>query len=229
MANVRLGSVVADIRGSIGDETYGRNTGGIFVRSRVTPADPPSAAKTKARNAFAACAAYWSGTLSEAQREGWRLYGRQHLIPGKFGVPRVSSGFHRFIAHNVRRYMHASAVGFPNAPPYPPLWKIGFTFHTHYATDAIHLTQPFINYEGPRPYTSYYVFSGMPVSRGRSFYAGPWRYVDYNHFTTGWYKIPWNITCPWDIVTGGRIFCRLFAQDKTNGQMSAVGQAQYDT
>ncbi len=229
MANVRLGSIVADIRGSIGDETYGRNPGGIFVRQRVTPADPPSAAKTIARNALKALSQAWSGTLTETQRAGWRQYGRQYLTPGKFGNPRTSSGIQRFIANNLNRYVYHPSIGFLDAPPGPPLAKPHLSITTDYTIDRITVTLPIGGYEAPRPWTRYWLYGGIPVTRGRNFYNGPWRYLAANYFSAVWQQNPWHATSPWDIVSGGRIYAYVVCQDYNTGEISVHGQAHADT
>lgn len=229
MANVRLGSIVADIRGSVGDETYGRNRGGVFVRERVTPTDVPSDAKTAAREAFRALAEAWNGTLSEGQRQGWRQYGRQYLVPGKFGTPRTSTGLQRFIGVNMNFRRYDPSIAFPNAPPGPPLWKPELVFTTDHTIDRIAVTLPIGGYGGPRAGTRYWLYGGMPVTRGRNFYNGPWRFLGYNYFSTVWSRDPWEETSPWDITSGGRVFCYVVAQDYSGGQISVHGQSYAET
>lgn len=229
MASVRLGSIVADIRGSVGSETYGRNPSGVYVRERVTPTDDPSAAKTVARNAMKALGEAWSGTLTEAQREGWRQYGKKYLVSGKFGVPRRSSGMHRFVAGNMNRYVYSPSIGFPDAPAGPPLWKPELTFTTDHTIDRITVSLPIGGYEGPKVWMRYFLYGGMPVSRGRNFYGGPWRFLDANYYATWWQKDPWNATSPWDLVSGGRVFCYIVCQEYNTGEISAHGQAYADT
>ncbi len=229
MATVRLGSVVADIRGSIGDETYGRNQGGIFVRSRVTPADPPSAAKTVARNAMAVLGAAWSGTLTETQRQSWIQYGRQHPLPNKWGTPRVSSGICAFTRCNFHWYMARTLIKFPSAPPEPPLWQPLWSFTAEHTVNHVHPVVPIENYPGPRRPTAFHLFSGQPVTRGRNFYNGPWRRAGYFHIVGGWWFDPTPILCPWNVISGGRLFCYIVAQDYDNGQISAPGYAYANT
>lgn len=127
MASIRLGSVIADIRGSVGDETYGRNQGGLYVRQRVSPSQPPSDERDARQAAMTALSQAWSGTLNQTQRDTWTQYGRQHPLPDRFGRPRDLAGICHFIRCNCQRYRDESAITASTAPTSPPPAMPGFT------------------------------------------------------------------------------------------------------
>ena len=120
MANVRLGSLVVDISGSVGDETFARNQGGIYVRERVSPAQPASAERDARQAAITAISQAWSGTLTETQRSTWRTYSFRHPLPDRFGRPKTPSGICHFIKCNVQRYRDETAITATSAPALPP-------------------------------------------------------------------------------------------------------------
>lgn len=128
MATVKLGSVVSDIRGSIGDETYGRNQGGIFVRARVDPAQPSSTARDATQAAMTALSQAWSGSLSDAQRSTWRTYAQAFTLPDRFGRPKTLSPICHFIRSNAQRYRTDSTITAEIAPAQPPLPMPSFGF-----------------------------------------------------------------------------------------------------
>ena len=130
MATARLGSVVTDIRGSIGQQTYGRGPGGIFIRNRTIPEQPPSDERDIRQAAWAAITQAWSGGLSQAERDTWNSYARQHPIPDRWGQPRSLSGICHFNRCNVQRYREDLAITAAVAPLQPPPPMPSFTFTT---------------------------------------------------------------------------------------------------
>lgn len=127
MASVKPSSLISDVSGSVGDVTFGRNQGGLFVRERVSPAQPPSDERDARQAAITAISQAWSGTLTETQRSTWRTYSRRHPLPDRFGRPKTPSGICHFIKCNVQRYRDESAITATSAPDSPPPPMPAFT------------------------------------------------------------------------------------------------------
>lgn len=213
MATVRLGSVVADIRGSVGEETYGRNPGGIFVRARTPPGQPPSDERDERQAALTAISQAWSATLSDAQRSTWRTYAQANLLPDRFGRPKAMSGICHFIRCNAQRYRvsHAiTALVAPDQPPGPPP-PFDFTAHEQFARIKFKLST--FDYRGNPDGLYLYWYAGHQFGAGRNFYNGPWRYLGSNHRAAGaWDTSPWQYAHPWGLTTGKKVWSRLVAE-----------------
>lgn len=71
MAKIKLGAIVAEIRNSINGWVFARNKGGAYIRIKVTPTNPQTAAQVAARARLAQFAQAWR-SLSEDQRAAWQ-------------------------------------------------------------------------------------------------------------------------------------------------------------
>lgn len=100
MALIRLGPIVADIRGSISGVVYSRNRGGAYVRSRITPLNPQSPRQVAVRAALADFAQRWSNVLTQAQRDSWDLYAANVPLNNSLGEPRNITGLNMYIRSN---------------------------------------------------------------------------------------------------------------------------------
>lgn len=139
MATARLGPIVSDVRGSVGDQTFGRNQGGIFIRERVSPQQPASSDRDATQAAMTALSQAWSATLNEAQRSTWMTYGKRHPLPDRFGRPRALAGICHFVRCNFHRYRDESAITATSAPLLPPPPMPSFSFNA-FTTAALDVT-----------------------------------------------------------------------------------------
>jgi len=226
VGTVRLGSVVADIRGSIGDETYARNPAGLYVRARTTPVDNNTLAQQAARAAWKACGEAWSTVLSESDRNLWRMYARQWTMPNRWGVPRNISGLAWFMRTNVYAYRQFRTVDFHVCPPSGPYPAPRFTIAASEGDGLFTITLPLTEPDPPITFDRFYAFVGPSISIGRLFFNGPWRYSDYNYYgPTGWDNDPWELDAQLPIVQGDRAFVYLIRQHRFLGQISRPGRA----
>lgn len=213
MATVRLGSIVADIRGSIGEEVYGRNPGGIFVRARTPPSQPPSDERDERQAAWKAISEAWSDTLSEPQRDTWRAYGQANPLPDRFGRPKLMSGICHFLRCNAQRYRVTHAITALVAPDEPPGPPPAFDFTAHEQFNRLKFVLPTFDYRGNPDGLWLYWYAGLEVGAGRNFFAGPWRYVGSNFRAAGaWDSDPWFHVHPWGLTTGNKVWTRLVAE-----------------
>ena len=80
MAKVQLGSTLADIRGSIGSNTYSRNHQGIFIRTRKTPANPRTILQVYLRSLLKGAGGWWWSALTPTQRAEWTAKAAQTRV-----------------------------------------------------------------------------------------------------------------------------------------------------
>lgn len=71
MAKIKMGAIVVAMSGKLGGHVFARNTGGAYMRTKVTPVNPQSTFQTTVRSIFAAISSAWSG-LTEQSRDSFR-------------------------------------------------------------------------------------------------------------------------------------------------------------
>ena len=224
MAAIVPGSIVADIRGSVGTETYSRNLGGLYVKQRFTPFNPQSAEQTAVRDTLTALSQAWSGLITADQRAQWRSYARQHPLPNTWGVPKAGGGYTAFVRANFHTYRVNTAVRFGNAPVEANLHPPIFTFTAVEIGDVTTIALPPGNYDPPTNALILYAFIGQPVTAGRNYYSTPFRFVGWNLYNGAWTNDPWTPAYPFDLSTGAKVFMRMVAQDNTTGELSTSYQ-----
>lgn len=87
MARVTFGGGIVDARGSVGGTTFSRNAAGSYMRARVKPTDPNTAAQSAQRAIIAAVSSAWRA-LTSAERSAWSVFATEAnqgglLTPGK--------------------------------------------------------------------------------------------------------------------------------------------------
>lgn len=225
MANIRTGSIVSDIRGSCGTETYSRNASGPIVRNRTTPANPNTLAQQAARAVITALSQAWSGTLDDDNRAAWRQYAHQWPRPDKWGSPSLANGYTAFIRHNALYYREHSAILKQNPPDVGPLHPPGMLFTVDSGTNDITIALPPPLYDPPPNHTILYAFAGLPVSEGVGTFTGPWRYVGHNERNGAWATDPWTVPYPFAFNGDRKCFAYMVAQSRTSGALSTRSRA----
>jgi hypothetical protein len=89
--------------GSIGGMTAARNRGGSYLRSRVAPVNPNTAAQIGARSRMAALASRWRDTLTATQRGDWDAYAATISETDPLGQPVALTGLNVYVAGNALR------------------------------------------------------------------------------------------------------------------------------
>lgn len=225
MAVIKTGPIVADIRGSVGDETFSRNQGGLYVKIRKGPNGLPSDDQLDCQATIRALSRHWSDELTEQQRTDWRTYAHQHPRRNRWGVPTLTNGYTRFIRINAHQYRRYPAVVFPNPPRQGPLYPPTFTFTARGDYDELEIQLPPPNYDPPPHVLTLFAFGGKNLNPGASFYAGPWRYIGYTTWDGDeWDEVPWEIEYYLDLVATKKLFLKLIAQHSDTGELSAPFQ-----
>jgi len=107
---VQYGAGVLDARGSIGGQTFSRNTYGAYARARTTPVNPRSARQVVVRSNISSLAEYWGGTLTGSQRAAWAVYADAITMTNRLGQSIKLAGFNHFIRGNAARLMCGAAI-----------------------------------------------------------------------------------------------------------------------
>ncbi len=106
MARVTYSPLVSDVSGSVGDTTFSKWKGQSYIREKVTPSNPKTAAQTAQRDAMKETVALWQ-SLSDATTG---LYDA-----GVSGQPK--SGYNSFVERNVTAIKNDAALTGPKRPP----------------------------------------------------------------------------------------------------------------
>ncbi len=91
----KFGSIVVAGSGKIGGHVASRNRGGAYIRTKVTPVNPNTAAQTLVRARLAARSQEWRD-LTAAQRSSWNSVVGDYARTDVFGDLKNPSGFNLY-------------------------------------------------------------------------------------------------------------------------------------
>ncbi len=178
MALVKFGGGVVDARGSIGGTTFSRNRFGNYMRARKTPVNPQSPRQSAIRAIVASVNELWNGSLTQANRDSWEVYGSNVPATNKLGEVIRLPGFNQFNKTSI------AAVNAGNTPIFaaPLVFTLPgedtlFTAAVDAGTGKITIT-----FDDARDWLNenaglLIVEMGIPQNASRNFFDGPWRHA----------------------------------------------------
>lgn len=188
MAIIKLGELVAGIRGTVGGTTYSENLGGPYCKGWSMPTNPRTHKQSLHRGRISTLAAAWRG-LTIGQRTGWDTFAADPAqeLENSLGEAYYISGFGWFVKCNSRlmffgqSYIATAPVaarpGTPNVTSMyykvdPPFWcKISYPAATW---DPDFWCQIFCAVRTSRGakkmYSGYYHIRSMQAPPGTDFY-----------------------------------------------------------
>lgn len=89
MARITFSPLVTAASGKVKDTVFSRWKGRAYIRARVTPANPQTAAQTAVRNSLARCVDLWQSFQTQV-KAAWNLY----------ASPYSMSGYNKFMSAN---------------------------------------------------------------------------------------------------------------------------------
>lgn len=99
MAKILTTAIVADIRNKLNGSVFSKNRYGSYVRTKVTPVNPQTAAQQLVRNRLATNSAAWRA-LTQAQRDGWINAAPNFPVIDIFGNSKILSGNALYVQMN---------------------------------------------------------------------------------------------------------------------------------
>jgi hypothetical protein len=99
MAKIRTGSLAADIRGSIGGDTFSQNRFGTYVRKRAIPTLVRTQYTTQARDLLATFSRLYAD-LSDDEKQAWSNWSKVNLVRDVFGQQQTLTAHQCFIRLN---------------------------------------------------------------------------------------------------------------------------------
>jgi hypothetical protein len=116
MAKVLFSALISDMRNKLNGSVFAKNRGGSYLRTKVTPVNPQTAAQVAARSLLAQFSQSWR-TLTEAQRDAWKSVVDQWSTSDVFGSSVTPSGSALYIRLNIN-VANAGGAALVN-PPLP--------------------------------------------------------------------------------------------------------------
>lgn len=211
--------------GSVGGITASHNRGGKYFRARVTPTDPNTTRQQLIRALVADISGRWNSTLTEAQRQAWRLYSDNVPLPGPLGKVRPVGGLPMYIRSNIAR----RNAGLPRVDDAPTVFDVArFTPITNPAATALTNRIQF-DFDQFDPWvletnSAMILFSSPAQNPSITFYKGPYRFGD---LVLGSEdpppSPPANLAAGFLITQNTRVFFRVVAV-RADGRVSASQQ-----
>lgn len=96
---LKFGALVVAGSGKIGGHVASKNRGGAYLRTKVTPSNPRSAAQSQARGILSSLSTQW-GLLTEEQRKAWNDAVANFSKTDVFGDIKNPSGINLFVKLN---------------------------------------------------------------------------------------------------------------------------------
>lgn len=212
--------------GSIGGITFSRNRAGQYMRTRAIPVNPNTAQQQTVRSIMASLSPYWSGTLTQAQRDTWDLYAYNVPLINRVGDPINVGGIGMFMRTNVPVLQTGGGGGaiIVTAPSifdlggYTPPSIAAITAATNLISLNFEATDDWANEDD----SNMLVYSSRPMSPGINYFKGPYRYAgrfDGDAITPP--TSPDNVTSPWNLEVGQKVGIQVRVI-RADGRLSAV-------
>lgn len=116
MAKTLFGALIVDARNKLGGHVLSKNKGGSFIRRKVSPTQPFTAAQRLIRGILTSLARAWGGVLTDAQRASWKAFADTHPITDVFGQAIKLTGEQMYVSlNNVIQFLGGTIIAVPPA------------------------------------------------------------------------------------------------------------------
>jgi len=99
MAKIKMTAIVADMRNKLNGSVFSRNRGGAYIRTKVTPINPQTAAQVQARSLLTSLSQGFR-SLSQAQITAWNAATPSWTSTDIFGDSIVPTGLALYVRLN---------------------------------------------------------------------------------------------------------------------------------
>lgn len=209
MALVKYGGGIIQASGSIAGNVFARNRFGNYVRPRTKPVNPQSTEQEACRAVMAFLTQYWKDTLTAGQRTAWETYAAAVSSLNKLGETINLTGFNHFIRsnHYLKRIQDSVVADGPTVlslPEQDPVFAVTASEATGLISVSFDDTLDWDNETGGY----LIVHQGVPQNPTRTFFNGPWRFMNEVAGVTGTpVSSPQTMTAPFTLVEGQKTWC----------------------
>lgn len=207
--------------GKLGAMVASHNSGGQYLRARTTPTNPNSVYQAAVRAALGSLSNSWVTFLTQAQRDGWELYGRAVNVLNRLGDSIKISGLAHFIRSNVPRVQ----AGLSLVDVAPTTLDVGETpiidaLVVDASSDNVQVTLGAVSNPWlPDANRKVLCYVSPPQNPTINFYGGPFRFAGITSATTS----ALTFTNPFAAVAGQSTFVSLRISND-DGRLSASTQ-----
>lgn len=185
---VKYGGGILGMSGSIGGQTHARNRFGAYIRARTKPVNPNSERQTAVRAIMAYLAEFWHDELDATERGLWDTYAAAITMKNRLGENIHLTGFNHFIRYNCVRITSGggatttapSILSLPEKDPELVCSEEDIAGQTFTFTCDVDGWVVNGDYK-----SKILIYQGQPKLASRTFFGGPWRYMDYIDNTEG--------------------------------------------
>lgn len=219
----KFGSFIIDGRGKIGGHVASRNRAGAYLRTKVTPVNPQTAAQLAVRNRFTGLSQAWRG-LTQAQRDAWNTAVSDYKSTDIFGDLNSPTGFNLYqrLNNNLLNIGETALT----TPPLPQAVQAVVLSSIAAASGAGTLAATYI--PAIDADTKVKVFATAPQSAGKSFVKSEYRQIDVIATADA---SPFSIETEYEAVFGSvgtagqKIFMKFVPVNLNTGQTGTASQA----
>jgi len=173
MAKIKFGQIISEARGKIAGMVFSRNAYGSYIRQKVTPVNPSSAAQSVVRTYLTQLAQDWRD-LTAPQKLQWNTQSVAFAKTDIFGDKQTPSGFNLYMSLNMNILNVNGAV-----ISSPPVLEDAFNFTSLSAVISVGGGTSTLTYAAAIPATvSVLVYATAPMSAGKSFVKSEYRKID---------------------------------------------------
>lgn len=158
MAIFTPSSLVSEIRGSVGEQTYSKNASGIYVKQKLTQTVTDTSFQAIRRAAMAeAVQAYQA--LTDSEYIAWTEFCKENPVKNRLGVKYIRSAYNEFVS----RWLNKDVVDSPalSFSPYPRVYSNLLNFAVTFGTESMEVSWLYsANVTG----TALVIYATVPVS-----------------------------------------------------------------
>lgn len=226
MALIKLGGLAQDVRGSQNGLTFARNKGGAYVRQKVSPVQPRSAAQLAVRENLSQGAKNWSGLLTDDERSAWAGFAAANTRTNVFGDTTHLSGLQWYVGLN------QVLVQVGSARITDPPTDLGVGVNRPVGSFAANTGGGGVIFGmdagSVATATEYYIFATAPQAPGKVPQESLYRFIQTASLTTGSTSTSVDVTsaytAKWGGLTDGKKVYALVSNVNTDTGATTVGQ-----
>ncbi len=213
--------ILSQASGSLAGLTFSHTRGSKYVKARTTPTNPSSQRQGIVRTAMGVLGSYWGQTLTQAQRDAWRLYAANVASTNKLGETIHLTGQQHFTRTNVPRIQ----IGEPILDAAPTIFDLGtFTAPTivgiKAATQTIDIAFDNTDDWAIADGGFMIIYGGRPTTPGEQYFRGPWRLAGIIEGAVAPPGTPATLTSPWQNGTDQIMWVKVRVM-QTDGRLSS--------
>jgi hypothetical protein len=214
--------------GSAGGTTWSRNRHGAYIRNRSVPVNPNTDRQVAARNAVRQLTIAWQNTLTQAQRDAWKVYADNIPWQNKLGQVTTLTGLNHYVRCNQLLVL----TGATRVDDAPAIFNLGQAEQALSAVASEATQNLLVAFDDAAPWCSednahQFLEVGLPQNGGVQFFNGPWRYADkVDGDSTTPPTSPATVAAPFPFAEGQRMWLRSRIV-RADGRLSEFAQVNF--